>query len=163
MIEWLLDRGADPNGVYGGVDHCGHSLRLYVQMSDIDKPTKAARMLIERGADVNASKALHMAAMKGMTEWVRMLVEEDHADVDADDIDVEDAFARHEEMGVGKALHYAAQNGDIAMATFLVRRGADLNCRDSNGWTAEQVAEWLGKDEVRAFLQQCQEKQELEV
>ncbi|PSK44171.1 hypothetical protein B9Z65_151 [Elsinoe australis] len=56
MIEWLLDRGADPNGVYGGVDHCGHSLRLYVQMSDIDKPTKAARMLIERGADVNASK-----------------------------------------------------------------------------------------------------------
>lgn len=21
MIEWLLDRGTDPNGVYGGVDH----------------------------------------------------------------------------------------------------------------------------------------------
>lgn len=41
-------------------------------------------------------------------------------------------------------LHYAAQNGDVSIASLLVQRGADINAEDEEGVTPFQLA--LEKD-----------------
>ncbi|OMP85288.1 putative ankyrin repeat protein [Diplodia seriata] len=154
FVAWLLERGADPNGPCAGVDHCGHALRVAVQMADGEGEglSPVARMLLERGADVDGSRALHMAAQKGWVGWVRALVEEWGAGVDAEGIDPDWAGSTEREMGIGAPLHYAARNGHGEVARYLVGRGADLGRRDSNGRTPREVAEHFGHDEVARVL-----------
>ncbi|KAL0265011.1 hypothetical protein SLS55_000967 [Diplodia seriata] len=159
FIAWLLERGADPNGPPGGIDHCGYALRLAMQITRPDDPagagagpSRVARMLVERGADVDLSKALHVAAEKRGVEWVRWLVEVAGADVDAPGLDPDWACATDVERGIGRPLHYAARNPDPAVARYLVERGADRGQKDTSGRTPREVAELLGHGKQARIL-----------
>ncbi|OJD33426.1 uncharacterized protein BKCO1_3000057 [Diplodia corticola] len=173
FVAWLLDGcGADPNGPYGGVDHLGHPLRMAVQFAPEDEgvgddaaaaapppPGAMGRMLLERGARVDESRALHAAAEQGRLGWVRCLVEEWGADVDAEWFPEDWAGSTEVGLGIGRPLHYAAREGHAAVVRYLVGKGADVRRRDTKGRTPREVAEHFGHGEAAAFLRALEEDQ----
>jgi uncharacterized protein len=106
----------------------------------------AARLLLERGADVHAVSPtfgdvtpLHSAAAGGSAEIV-------HALLDAG----ADANAR--QQGGFTALHAAAHNGDAVMVRDLLAHGADPREMTEEGRTPLSFAEEKGHDEIAALL-----------
>jgi ankyrin repeat protein len=59
--------------------------------------------------------------------------------------------SRLDEFGRSE-LHYAARDGDKTLAERLLRRGADVNLADKNGWTPLHFAAQAQSAEVVAFL-----------
>jgi len=109
---------------------------------------KEVRKLGRQGADVNAihqggSTALHLAAVNGDMEMVKLLVELS-ADVHARDA-----------LG-STALHEAAGIGHTEMVIFLVGRGASINTSDADGDTPLQLARFLGHIETVKALEKLQ-------
>ena len=106
----------------------------------------AARVLLERGADLSAVsrngmavRPLHSAAAGRHRGVVEALLDAG-ADVDS---------ASH---GRFTALHDAAQNGDRAIVELLVARGATVAARDDRGRTARDLALDKGHAEVAELL-----------
>ena len=106
----------------------------------------AVRLLLERGAPVNAVAAnptrvqpLHSAAAGGDADCVRLLVAAG-ADVDA------------RQQGGFVPLHAAAQNGDEAALETLLAAGADPSVATEDGRTAADLARAAGHDPVLARL-----------
>ena len=60
----------------------------------------------------------------------------------------------HQQIYGATALHHAAYNGHLAIATRLLEGGADLTLRDKSGDTALDDARSYGKSEVVALLSQ---------
>ena len=60
----------------------------------------------------------------------------------------------HQQVNGLTALHFAAYNGYLAIATRLLEGGADLTLRDKNGKTALDFAREYGHSEVVALLSQ---------
>ena len=105
---------------------------------------KAAHLLLDRGADVDALSTgaiarvppLGTAAFVRSPHLVRLLL---------------DAGADVNRQGAGgfTALHSAAQSGDVELVRLLLDRGADPGMRASDGTRAVDYAR---TDEVRAML-----------
>jgi ankyrin repeat protein len=105
---------------------------------------EAARVLIERGADVNRRSEgeiarvppLGTAAFVRSTPLARLLL---------------DAGADIDGQGEGgfTALHSAAQAGDAELVRLLLERGADRSIQTRDGRTPADLA---GDDETRALL-----------
>jgi len=110
----------------------------YAQKADVVK------MLLERGADVNAQKkdgwsALHFAAWRGEEDIAKMLL--DHgAKVDVKKPDG------------GTPLHAAVADGHLEVAKLLVAAGADVNAKKKDGWTPLRFAAERKNKDVAAFL-----------
>jgi ankyrin repeat protein len=105
---------------------------------------EAARVLVDRGADVNAVARgfnnvapLHSAAAGGSREICLMLMERG-SDVNA------------RQQGGFTALHAAAQNADGELVRALLAAGADAAAATDDGKTARDYAE--GKADVLALL-----------
>ncbi|HOW54564.1 MAG TPA: ankyrin repeat domain-containing protein, partial [Syntrophorhabdaceae bacterium] len=59
-----------------------------------------------------------------------------------------------EKVDMGPELIDAAEKGDLAHVKFLIASGADVNARDSSGWTALMAASQAGRTEaVRALIE----------
>ena len=109
-----------------------------------------ARLLVERGADVNAVARnpmhvmpLHSAAAARQLEIARLLV--DHgADVNA-----------AQERGF-TPLHEAAQNGDVELARLLLEHGAHRDAAAEDGRRAPDFAAAGGHDEVLELLRNAE-------
>ncbi len=106
-----------------------------------------ARLLIERGADVNAHAdnparvaLVHAAAAACDHATMRLLLERG-ADPNA-----------RQQMDY-TALHGAASRGDVEMAKILLAAGADPHARGSDGATLADVANSHGHPEFSAWLQ----------
>ncbi|MDR0327083.1 MAG: ankyrin repeat domain-containing protein [Planctomycetaceae bacterium] len=122
-IAWLLDNGADIEGT-GAVGWTP----LFSAVSH--GQTEAVKLLIERGANVNAivrhdgHTPLHTAAREEFSLDIMRLLFEAGAKCDARD---------------GKdrtPLHYAVnEDGTLKMVKLLVSRGADVNATDEDGET----------------------------
>lgn len=105
-----------------------------------------ARLLIERGADVNAAAdnaqrvaPVHAAAAVGDHATMRLLLERGA-----------DPNARQQVDYT--ALHAAATHGDVEMARILLAAGADRHARASDGSTPAEVAVKHGKSEFAEWL-----------
>lgn len=107
---------------------------------------EVARLLIEKGAEVNARcksnkcTPLHSAVFRGRLDVVKVLLEK------GADIKATDAVSN-------PALHYAAGwNRDPEATRLLLDAGAPIDQRDNSGWTALHHAAYSGYDKVAALL-----------
>ncbi|UNQ73406.1 ankyrin repeat domain-containing protein [Infirmifilum sp. NZ] len=120
-------------------------LHFAAGIGDLEK----IRMLLERGADINARDnigwtPLHFAAIAGKLDVARLLIEKG-ADVNA--------------RGVfgDTPLHYAAMNGHLDVVKLLVDSGADVDARDEYGRTPWDLARERGHVEVVRLLESAEE------
>ncbi|HEV8305578.1 MAG TPA: ankyrin repeat domain-containing protein [Gemmatimonadales bacterium] len=135
LVHTLLDAGADPND--------GVTLPLAASAGDI--PVLEA--LLARGADVNQAWATDGgAALYAILNWSRtpdgvMWLLEHGADPNA-------VFAENGET----PLHVVARAWDVALAEVMVRHGADIARRRTDGRTPYAVAELNGNRAVADWL-----------
>jgi len=108
QIELLLSQGAD-------INQGGPATPLYFAINT--EHAEAAKLLIERGADVNKQSTwgapLHAAASRGMTDTVVLLLDRGA-----------DPNVQWQQM---TPLHLAARNGRLEVVRLLLDRGADIN------------------------------------
>ncbi|XP_077597057.1 receptor-interacting serine/threonine-protein kinase 4 isoform X2 [Stigmatopora nigra] len=106
---------------------------------------EALKFLLLNNADPNLANArgstpLHLAAEKQLKPLAELLLARRSANVDAKD---EDQYT---------ALHWAAQNGDEAVARLLLDRGAAIDETDGQGRTPAHVACQHGQENVVRVL-----------
>ena len=142
-LRCLLDNGADVNAID---KKTGYSALMVAGLAD---QAEAARLLIEKGANINAVStneegvtALMLAMMRGRlmrsaTQEIdngtgRLLIEKG-ADVNIADKDC------------NTALMFAVKTGRANIVQMLIKKGADVNIANKNGLTALRLAQ-AGKD-----------------
>jgi hypothetical protein len=103
------------------------------------------RLLIDKGAQIEAKNferwtPLLCSTFQGHVEIVRLLCDRG-ADIEA-------------RSGSGrKPLHNAAFNGHISVVKELIEeRNAEINARDTDGWTALRFARIFKKPDIAAYL-----------
>ncbi len=145
-VEWqekpeitrlLLDAGASPDARDAGLGETALHLALAKQHPE------AAKLLIVRGADVNARDRrgrtpLHIAAEQGYADVAKMLLDRG-ALVDARTKDDGDT-----------PLWQALAPGDLATVQLLVARGADVRAHPYR--TITTMTEYTHQPEIRALL-----------
>jgi ankyrin repeat protein len=139
FVEWLIANGADVNSINKYKYSPLHMAAKYNNFN-------IAEILIKRGADVNiADKGgftpLHMAAMFGSYETVKVLLA-NGADVNA-------------QMGDKRIpLHCAIGENFRAkeLVDFLVEKGANIQSKDSIGWTPLHHAAYYENKDIVALL-----------
>lgn len=128
-IKALLDSGANINEPGG--DPAFAPLTLAIQYKYFD----VARLLIERGADVNFNTPLQYAAEAGDINMVNLLIEKG-ADVNF--------------ISYGSPLSEAAKHGKNAIVELLLKKGADLDY--ALAFCEEKSTDWLwGANYVRCL------------
>ena len=170
ITKMLLEQGADPylSNWYGNALHCaaesGKTSTIQVLLdfgvdveiarnfgqtplhctADRDKAA-AACMLIDKGANIDARdesgmSVLHLASECNSLELVSFLLQSGNVDLGSTS-----------NRG-STALHYAAIEGNVAVAELLLKYGADVNTRDNSGRTPFDQAirkdQWMMKNEI---------------
>ncbi|XP_021767781.1 potassium channel AKT1-like isoform X5 [Chenopodium quinoa] len=59
-------------------------------------------------------------------------------------------------------LHAAVSNGDIKAVNFLLELGADIDKYDEDGWTARSLADFQGKEDIKALFESKKKAASLE-
>lgn len=130
-----IDRGADINKV----DQFGYTPLMTVAEAG---KTDTARILISKGADVNAEvslgqngcvTALMYAASNGHSEIVKLLID-NGADVNVENYNTIGSFA-----GL-TALKYAIHDDHVDVVKILLKNGANVNAKGPTGSTALMIA-----------------------
>lgn len=136
MVRLLLEHGADANRKSYGAWRPLHEITFW--KSDHKEIT---RLLLEHGAEVNAvnsyrETALHQAARDGWTGTAALLLEKGAAvdmlnDQEQTPLDIADHEGRKPIVRLLLSLHTAAQKGDLAAVTALIKTYPQLiNSRD---------------------------------
>merc|ERR1711892_1586375 len=122
---------------------------------------ESAKLLIERGADVNLlneggcyGSSLHYAVFQDSEEFVKLILFGDLPNIvkilveAGADVNIQD----EDEL---TALHVAARDGSGECALHLVKAGADLYITNNEGKTAEEMADFVNEQPMKAFLNSC--------
>lgn len=163
-VEWLLEQGVTVTiheaAALGDDETLNYMLNLepsLVSQYSFDGWTplhlaaffggyEAAKLLIERGADVNArstnsmaNRPIHAASAGKRTNLVHLLLERG-------------ADPNVRQHGGWTPLHQAADHCDVGMVRLLLDYGADPELAQDEGKTARSIAESKGYDEVLQAL-----------
>eukprot|EP00794_Sanderia_malayensis_P000576 gene576-1235_t len=100
-----------------------------------------ARLLVERGADINrrniyGATALHFSTRRGNTEIARLLLDQNGIDIKIKD------------NGDVTPLHQAAISGDVEITQKLLDQGADIYSKDREGENALHFAASEGNADI---------------
>ncbi len=150
IVQYLLDKGADPNARHLESGSTPLDYAVITNHRDV------VEMFLLRGSRVGPA-ALHLAANRGYGEVVRLLIAKG-ADVNARDssgstpldeaawkgqLEVASILLKHgAEANVHNPntgvtpLHESAVKGHCEIAALLIAHGADVTARDNNGSTA---------------------------
>ena len=145
IVEFLIiERSQDVNSrdfKPAGVSDDHGAAPLFIAL--IGGHVKAARKIIEHGADITARfndvTLLHMVSNTGPVEIARMLIERG-ADVTLRDSN-----------GI-TALHVALMRRQVEVARMLIERGADVSARDRDRMTPLHMASVRGLVEIALTL-----------
>ena len=112
-----------------------------------------AKLLIERGADVNAKRgygetALFYAARWNAPEVARLLIERG-ADPNAEHLDASGLWFSFDGL---TPLHWAAKANSRDVAELLIDHGADIQAKEPVGWTTLHLAADVNAIEVAELL-----------
>ncbi|CAD7085819.1 unnamed protein product [Hermetia illucens] len=181
VVQWLVKKGADPKAV----THTG--LTVLHLAANANKPA-TCEWLLEQGLDPYTANhnnifPIQMAAVKGHLEIVQKLLFGKnptyashqngdtllHFAASSGKIPICEWLLQHE--GIKKAgLHINSSGRDggkmIQIATqtnlkllkWLISNGADINCRDNNGYTVLHYAAGYGKLEICKWLVKSKEE-----
>ncbi|GKZ33980.1 hypothetical protein AbraIFM66950_004111 [Aspergillus brasiliensis] len=136
MTAWLLDHGADPNR------QCVIDLTP-LSLAVESAPVSVIQFMLRRGGDSRKGQLLHHAIDRHSDNIavLRLLIEHG-ADVNATMYeDHYPSRALFGFMGCGTPLRKAAELGKVDVVRYLVSEGANLSIRDANGRTAGEYAQ----------------------
>ena len=151
MIRFLIRRGAHPTTV---AEYRATALHYAAAHGHLD----AARLLISRGARIDAKTSeddlpLHFAVGMRWESMVQFLLEEEaiilRLDSDNSGFGRTDVKARNSATA---ALHRAVKEGHSRIVGHLIRHGADISARDSNGEAPLHIAVTCGFLDVVQLL-----------
>lgn len=133
VVSYLISRGADVN--FKGKD--GRTPLMWAAGNSLE----TTKLLLENGADIKAKgddgmtafiqSAFGILSKKVNTEVMDLLLE--------NGADVNSALKGKDAAG-WTALHFAAVNGDLELAEYLVSHGSDVNYTSDEGSTALSLA-----------------------
>ena len=132
MAEYLLSQGADPNPGFARPEDSllGEACEL--------ASVEMVRLLLDQGAKLEGSHALRRAARRGNVGVAGVLLEKG-ADVN-EMFKLSKAIGEERVRDWGTALHFAAEDGRVEFAKWLLSKRADRKLRDWKGRTAGDVA-----------------------
>ena len=151
LFEFLLEAGADPNGIGYGA---GTPLMAAVNYQFAG----SAELLLKNGADVNLASPLtgetplHVAALRGFadgsSDCIRLLLKAGantnvHTKVNV----VTPSLASGTTVCGETPLHFAAAFGDEEMVRLLIDAGADIHAENAHGETPRI---WFGRHQRSA-------------
>lgn len=139
VLSLLLDLGVDSDSR----DSSGSTPLMWAVTF---RNPEAARMLLAKGADANARSlggytALHRASWLGYDDMVQALISGGAS-----------PNAAEESRKHFTALHYAARLDRCAVASVLLKNGADMSSRDRDGNTPLHIAVEKGRYDVARIL-----------
>lgn len=142
MVRFLLERGADANGMEWLPPV------TFLARAASFKSQEILLALLDHGAKVDGSSALYSAAEYGHVNSVELLLTRG---ADLNELAMIDYGAKGL-YNAGTALHVAVDNGQTEIVKFLLKRGARADIKDEEGKTARDLAlEGECTDIVRAF------------
>lgn len=165
VVEMLLDFGVSPD-VENHEDGRGRALHLAAYMNAL----KSAKLLIERGAEVDFREERHQAIPLGVASWAqrREMIEllgrysRDVWDLTyTGRVDrLREVLAESPELArvIGSSgdtpLMWLPDDADAALqaAQLLMEHGADASCRSAHGLSAADIAAERGLEAVAEFL-----------
>ena len=148
MVRMLLNHGVKSSAK----NHWGETALHTMSRSKHDSKdsVRVARLLLERGADVDMQdkdhdSPLHSASHNGKLEIVRVLL--NHGAIANATNDWDETPLHHLSQG-----EYESQADGARIAQFLLDRGVDVNVQDKNGVTPLHLASWCGRLEIARLL-----------
>lgn len=134
MTLWLLDHGADPN------KQCSIDLTpLSYAVEQASLPT--IKLLLDRGGDVHKGQLLHHAVER-QTDTIEVLGMLLKRGAPLDSKMYENHYPSwrlYSFMGLGTALHKAAELGKVDVVRYLIDQGAEVGMKDA---TNRSVMDW---------------------
>ncbi|KAJ5223645.1 hypothetical protein N7468_008187 [Penicillium chermesinum] len=156
MTLWLLDHGADPN------KQC--SIDLTPLSYAVEQASLSiVKLLLDRGGDVHKGQLLHHAVERqtDIIEVLGILLErgaplnskmyENHYP----------SWRLYYFMGLGTALHKAAELGKADVVRYLVDQGADVGIKDATNRSAMDWAALNNHQEIVELLQSVERRHHL--
>jgi len=151
LFEFLLEAGADPNGI-------GYGSKTPLMAAVNYQFLESIELLLKNGADVNLASPLtgetplHVAALRGFaeksTECVRVLLDAGaNPNVHTKANVVTPSLASGTTVCAETPLHFAAAFGDEEMVRLLIDAGADIHAENAHGETARI---WFGRHQRSA-------------
>lgn len=108
----------------------------------VGKHEEVAKLLVDNGAQLSTGDMAQFACTAAAHGSVQMLEEI---------LRYGGALTAAKKDGT-TALHQAVCDGNLAVAAFLIRHGADVDKPDSQGWTPRSLAEQQGHEEIKALF-----------
>jgi ankyrin repeat protein len=146
MTAWLLDHGAGPNRRCL-IDFTPLSLAVE------STPISIISLMFSRGGDAGKGQLLHhtIERRSGTIEVLKLLLEKG-APLDSTAYEDHPSWALFHFMGLGTALHKAAELGKVDVVNFLISEGANQCVKDANGRTPIDCARMLNQWHVIEVL-----------